>query len=358
MSSRAVDTLRDMAARPPSRSRITREGVDDLLWAIRQLNERNTVIADVLSRNDSAVLSEKDVDGLDEALDAIRSVYVWVSKATGPTRDDKRQSLRDVATERGVPLRLLRELNPELAALKNDEPLPAGHRLKVPRDQPRRAGSRPPAAAGNASRSGPMRGRDAVYVSVDGDTLRSIANDVFQTTLPVVRVNNPELNGIGDHALLPPGTRIHNHPPASNRRDDAEDDDDDSFEEDRPRGRRPARRGARDEVESPRYPPRRRERRRDEWDDNDNDDDFEEPADFSRPAPRRAPSGTPAPRRPDDRGRRPAFYTNGHETVAELAAKFDCTPRELIAANQDLLPYRRQDRVSADMPIYPPVLRS
>jgi hypothetical protein len=521
-SDRAATTLRQFTERPPRLSALTRANVDDLLWAIRQINERNALVAEVLGQNDTACLSPNDVGVLQESHEAVRRVYLWVAGATdanGLNRKAHMRTLSGIAESHNVTIRALRHLNPELDDFRADDILPDGHQVRVPaqsiatrgedgekargsvekkhgRDgRHRSSDARSPSSShrrdrkaaatdlyetvterstlrtqrhetlqdiadargitvdelrdenasdldeysdteslprgkkifvtatrrvrrrdgdhsdtvaidvdgdsyhhrrprnhsderrsdddddddrrhnrdhdarkrqhrgGDGSEPHQQRRRrvseDGVYHSLQGDTLRTLANEVFRCTLPVLRVANPELNRVGDYHVLPTNTPVYANPPLRNGDDevelhrrrrstrDTEDGDRRSFSSAssddgrrrhhnrrrRHHSRSPSRRAESTPVATRRHHDGDRDARK--AGDGGAADNFAELRD-ERAA----------------RGERPVLETQGRETLGDVASELGLPVRDVLHYNEHLRSYNAVYRLPPGIPVY------
>ena len=338
---RATQTLRDVCAGKSLRT-LSRADVDDVFWAIRQLNERNHLIADVLAKNDNAVLDEADVRTLEESVAAMRQLYVWVSKTRAEAdalRGITAYTLQQIANEYNCTLRALRHANPELDDLRADDDIPRGHHVRVPKgsrrspersrvtlaliaeqqrvklrqlraanphldrygddeplpksaevELPPRGGTLNPKTAGRAPGIRP----GGWYRTNGKESVKDLAHTVFRCTVPQVRTAGPNrrtLNGFGDVEPLPTDTEVM----IPDDLEDASDDDaprrddrrDDRREHSRHSSRRDRGRGRYDEddgLDDGDYTA-------DEYDDRHDDDDRRDGGRRYRDDDRRSPRG-------------------------------------------------------------------
>lgn len=484
-------TLRNLTAKANVKD-LSRADVDDMLWAIRQLNERNEVVRDVLTRTDDSILSERDIQRMEQTLDAVRNLYRWVAESrnvkgvftAGEGEEGEEEpptTLRSLTDQYAVTLRALRHANPHLDDLRADDPIPANTKVRVPRG--RRSASRTSSRSPPASRkpttskrslqriskqSGvplwvlrehnpelddfadvdvipadvPVRvptewngqevvqhqrrsvvkdGRDVndslqrrstnTYVTDGNESLRFIAYDVAEMTMPQIRSLNRQLNEFGDDEPLPRGTPVavdptvdvpRNRQPRSQRTssrrrvtdefDEEEADDGDHWGRDDSRRvatrerRTTTRRVVDDELEdevadddvrgrrSSRG--RRRVAGRDaaapppiEEEAFDDDDDVDVRRRRAPPPPRRYEADylddgddfdrRPAPRTANSVSRRalvggPAFVTSGRETIDDVAAMLRVPARQLLAANEHLLSFSPREQLPRGIEVVSP----
>ena len=267
-SDRATETLEHLTSRPARLASLTRGNVDDLLWAIRQINERNAVVADALAQNDSATLSVSDIDALEHSHNAVRQVYAWVANAADATGaaaiKANARTLSTIASEANVTLRALRHLNPDLDDLRADDPVPdhvdvllpdgavapaaskRGHRKHrdVATDRHTAAtetgrrsdGSMMPKEHRRSGKS--EKDRRAVKRSTTtttvkmrrGECLHDVAEDMGVTVVEL-REQNPALERYDDDEPMPKPVRIVMIEETGSEEDEEEDEEVDSFDD-------------------------------------------------------------------------------------------------------------------------------
>lgn len=306
----ANQTLNELASRE-SMVRLTRADVDNILWAVRQLDQRNDRLQATLNSSE-ATLSNDDIRGLEESVEAIRKLYSWVAAARLQPREDAapRETLSSIAADHSVTLRELRDANPHLEDYRATDELPIGVRVRVPTPARREAIStrgspmRPISSKRTPTRAIPKIERAKSPRSLVVDTneevtcISDLAREWKTSTEEIVR-QNPELSEFRDEEDLPRGLIIKYH-----RRD----------------ARTPSRRDTND---------------REERMDDDRD-----------PPPRRVRVGSPRDRvepttTPRQRSR---FRSDGTECLIEIAkSAAKCSLTVLRQYNPELDDYRDDD---------------
>jgi LysM repeat protein len=133
------------------------------------------------------------------------------------------ETLLEISATVGVPLSTLRDLNPELDPFEDDDVVPSGTQLRLPKPAPRghrrrrRQGSDTVVRSESESDStagGGGGGRDRHYYSSDQmtedegvDTLRSLAR-AYDVSVAQIREANPNLRYMGENEPLPPQTAV------------------------------------------------------------------------------------------------------------------------------------------------------
>ena len=162
---------------------ITQDNIDDIVWAIKELDGRNAALRRAMDTDPDCVLTTEDVRGLEGSVEAIRKMYQWI--AAGRDMRRRQESQKQITDTNGRPVAVGRP----------------GKELEESRE------SEPPKQITNGEAPTAKRSEAPEAKPKGAETLKSIAEEAG-ITLNELRYHNPDLEDYRGTDPLPPGVKI------------------------------------------------------------------------------------------------------------------------------------------------------